>query len=28
MYEKISDEEDRIGREIVDAAFVVHKELT
>jgi len=27
MYEKISDEEDRIGREIVDAAFVVHKEL-
>ena len=26
MYEKISDEEDRIGREIVDAAFIVHKE--
>ncbi len=27
MDEKISDEEDRIGREIVNAAFIVHKEL-
>ena len=27
MFEKISEEEDRIGREIVNAAFHVHKEL-
>jgi len=27
MYEKISLEEDRIGKEIVNAAFYVHKEL-
>mgnify|MGYP003801909157 CR=1 FL=1 len=27
MYEKISEEEDRIGKDVVDAAFHVHKEL-
>lgn len=27
MYKEISDEEDRIGREIVNAAFKIHKEL-
>jgi len=27
MYERISQEEDRIGKEIVDAAFYVHKQL-
>jgi GxxExxY protein len=27
MYQKISAEEDRIGKEIVDAAYKVHKEL-
>jgi GxxExxY protein len=27
MFEKISTEEDRIGKEIVNAAFYVHKEL-
>jgi GxxExxY protein len=27
MYQRISAEEDRIGKEIVDAAFKVHKEL-
>jgi len=27
MFEKISEEEDRIGKEIVNAAFYVHKEL-
>ena len=27
MYEKITPEEDRIGREIVNAAYEVHKEL-
>jgi GxxExxY protein len=27
MYKEVSEEEDRIGREIVNAAFLVHKEL-
>ena len=27
MFEKISQEEDRIGKEIVNAVFYVHKEL-
>lgn len=27
MYNKISDEEDRVGKAIVDAAFHIHKEL-
>ncbi len=27
MYKEISEEEDRIGREIVNAAFKIHKEL-
>lgn len=27
MYEKISDEEEKIGKAIVDAAFTIHKEL-
>ena len=27
MYKKISEEEDKIGREIVNAAYTVHKEL-
>lgn len=27
MYKEVSEEEDRIGREIVNAAFHVHKEL-
>lgn len=27
MYKEVSEEEDRIGREIVNAAFQVHKEL-
>jgi len=27
MYKEVSEEEDRIGREIVNAAFRVHKEL-
>jgi GxxExxY protein len=27
MYQKVTDEEDRIGKEIVNAAFYIHKEL-
>jgi len=27
MYKEVTEEEDRIGREIVNAAFLVHKEL-
>jgi hypothetical protein len=27
MFKEITEEEDRIGREIVNAAFKVHKEL-
>ncbi|MCU0474346.1 MAG: GxxExxY protein [Bacteroidales bacterium] len=27
MYEKISEEEERIGKAVVDAAFTIHKEL-
>ena len=27
MYEKVSEEEDRIGKEVVNTAFYIHKEL-